>query len=403
MATYSFEQQIYSLSATANISFSKSFPTLSDLQNYVTDTMDGLLTNPAAQKLIGDWKPIWGPFTWCNYATKENPKTSSDTPYYSDNTMFLAYNAATNQYVLSVAGTNAISWFGWLVEDFSTIRTEPWSIVVPGTTATTAKIAKGTYTGLNILLNEITSQYSGAQQSIVEFLTTEMQTATTGATLAVTGHSLGGALSPALATYLKETQATWDPTGNVSLLSTYPTAGPTPGDEAFAKHIEAEIGAGYHASYNKIDMVPHAWEPLMMGEIPGLYTACDIPCPKIISDAVDLMIIATAHVGYVQAQPLTSLPGTCYVAEPQLIKDVIGQISPALLKKLESLGLADLTNFIDFLIEVVYQHTTAYNTLLNQVDFAKLLEKATGTPPNYTHLVLTLIDEILQIFNKLGK
>ncbi|NOQ75651.1 MAG: hypothetical protein GQ574_26830 [Crocinitomix sp.] len=49
MATYNYDQQIYSLSQTANISFSKSFATLADLQGYVKNTMNGLLTNSSAQ------------------------------------------------------------------------------------------------------------------------------------------------------------------------------------------------------------------------------------------------------------------------------------------------------------------------------------------------------------------
>lgn len=399
MATYTFQQQVYSLSQTANISFNKRFPTLGALQTYVTQTSGNLVKSTEAQNLIGDWDTIWGPYTWCNYAAKNGP-TSSDKSdaYYSDNTMMLSYNAANNQYILSIAGTNGISWYGWLVEDFNTIKTVPWSTLVPNTTATDARISEGTYTGINILLNEMVSQYPAGGSNIVDFLKTHMATAPAGATMAVTGHSLGGALSPTLATYLKETQSNWDINGVITSISTYPTAGPTPGDRQFAAHIEAEMGANYFAAYNKIDMVPHAWQVSMMLEIPTLYVSCGISKPNFIQKAVDLLVLLTRGNDYQQAQPLKVLNGTCYKTDSQLINEIINEIDPSLEQELKSFGMTDLNNLINFLMEVIYQHTTAYNSLLDREAFSVLFDKATGNAPNYKHLVLEVLDEILKVF-----
>lgn len=403
MASYNYQQQVYSLSQTANISFNKRFPTLQALQDYVTNTMTGLLANPAAQDLIGDWDIIWGPYTWCHYASKHGDTDSSGDKYYSDNTMFLAYNAANNQYILSVAGTNAISWYGWIVEDFSTIRTEPWSKLVPNTTATHAKISEGTYKGINILLNDITSQYPQETLNIVDFLKSHLGSAQAGATLAVTGHSLGGALSPTLATYLKETQSTWDPSGKITQLSTYPTAGPTPGNAHFASHIEAEMGANYHSAYNKIDIVPHAWQVSMMREIPTIYVGCGIEEPKIIRDAVDILILLTGLHAYKQAQPMTVLNGTCYTTEAQKIAELVDKITPEILKRLESHGMKDISNLVEFAMEAAYQHTTAYDSLLDRVAFSKLFEAATSDKSDHKDLVLSAIDEILRVLDKSKK
>lgn len=401
MASYNYQQQVYSLSQTANISFNKRFPTLEALQQYVTNTMNNLLGEPAAQDLIGNWDIIWGPYTWCHYAAKHDETDSSKDKYYSDNTMFLAYNAANNQYILSVAGTNAISWYGWVVEDFNTILTEKWSKLVPNTTAKKAKISEGTYKGVNILLNEITSQYTGTPDGIVTFLKNHLPTAPAGATMAVTGHSLGGALSPTLATYLKETQADWDPSGQITEISTYPTAGPTPGNSYFASHIEAEMGDNYHSAYNKIDVIPHAWQVSMMEQIPSIYEPCGIPESKILRDAVNVLIVLTGLHKYTQAQPMQVLNGTCYKTDVQLVSEIVKDLTPEIIQKLESHGLESIDNFVEFAMEAAYQHTTAYNTLLDREAFSKLFDAATGhESTNNTHTVLTIIEEVLSVFEK---
>ncbi|MGH9905070.1 MAG: lipase family protein [Pyrinomonadaceae bacterium] len=66
--------------------------------------------------------------------------------------------------------------------------------------------------------------------------------------ISVTGHSLGGALSPAVALWLSDTKAQWDPSGRSSL-ACLPSAGPTSGDQAFATYyMEANLRASRRAS-----------------------------------------------------------------------------------------------------------------------------------------------------------
>ena len=397
MAIYNFEQQVYSLSLTANVSFNKRFATLEALQDYVSNTIKDLLSDSSTQVVIGNWSVIWGPYTWSKNAAKDKLKSTSSKPYYSDNTMYLAYNSDTNKYVLAIAGTNEISLFDWLYEDLYTLKSELWSKLVPNTPATNAEISEGTFKGMNILLNEINSQYSKSKAGIVDFLTYHMKTAQSGATLAVTGHSLGGALSPSLATFLKEIQSNWDPTGKVTVLSTYPTAGPTPGNEAFAYHIEDQMGENYHALYNELDLVPHAWEISMMLKIPKLYTTCGIPAPSVVKFAVGLFCISTLKNNYQQAKPLTKLPGTCHKVNTQLITGIIDKINPELLQKLELYGLLDVHNFLNFLYEAAYQHTTAYDSLLDLEKYSNLFGKATGIKDSHEQITLTIADELLKV------
>ena len=91
-----------------------------------------------------------------------------------------------------------------------------------------SSITDGTYVGISNLLN-----MTSGGKSLVEYL----NTLTPGtATLTVTGHSLGGALSPTLAL------AFVDPTNPLlsnwskSQVNAYPTAGATPGNQAFASY-----------------------------------------------------------------------------------------------------------------------------------------------------------------------
>lgn len=94
----------------------------------------------------------------------------------------------------------------------------------------------------------------------------------------VTGHSKGGALCTALAMWLADTQGRepvtpadqWDPE-RVATVHAYAFAGPTPGNGAFARHVDAILGGRCHRIFNRLDLVPHVFATRDLDMIPGLY------------------------------------------------------------------------------------------------------------------------------------
>lgn len=86
-----------------------------------------------------------------------------------------------------------------------------------------------------------------------------------GLRLDVTGHSLGGALSPVLALYLSENLS-----GKVQI-SVFPLAGPSPGNTEFAAYYGSVLGGATERLWNPFDAVPLAWNHESMGKLEDLY------------------------------------------------------------------------------------------------------------------------------------
>lgn len=377
--TYSKEQQIYSLSFSTNSASGLSWQQ-SDcksgflaMQAYVTKVAQDVLAQTTT--LIGDWSAVWGPIVF-----SENPTSNA---VHADNTMGLYYNKLNNLFVIAIAGTNPISTFGWFTQDFSVNTLVSWESI--SGVSNSGSIANGTSIGLHILLDMQDTNGNTLIETLSQYIVKNKIPA--GAEIAVTGHSLGGALSPTLALYLSDTKSNWDPSDKLSI-STYPTAGPTPGDKDFATYYEQQIKANkiaYNSKYNNIDVVPHAWQSTDLETIPSFYdndikpSSTDSPNQSILGSLVTLAafiamadkIVVVPHKNpYQQIQPSTALTGAFDHMTDLKIQAAIALIRAVdLPKNLKNLYLPVISQFARFVGQAATQHTTAYNSLLDIINF----------------------------------
>ncbi len=339
---YDQYQTVFALSSLANWVGTRTgiAPALqSDYQRMLLDT---LKSAPAQQK-IGTWELVWGPQVWQGQ--------HSDL---SDNAMFVAKCAdmpgfSTAVYVVAICATNPKSPYDWLVEDFDVASVVDFATYDPLASAAPTRASKpipqdaavismGTALGVWHLLTMVSPDTAMAPKTtLCSFL---QSNASNDATVIFVGHSLGGALSPTTAAWLKQAGKL----DGYNAVYCYPTAGATPGNAAFAS-LYAQLlpptpANGYQAwnrdMWNTLDAVPHAWVIAMLRQIKTLYDN------KPISD-VDLAVNAAivqawaSGVAYTQIanQPLAGTPNG----------------SPP-------------TDLKTFLQQVAFQHTKAYEALI---------------------------------------
>jgi hypothetical protein len=233
-----------------------------------------------------DWTVVWGPAIF-SFPVNYNGR-------HVDNTIYVARNGTTNDYVIGIAGTDPTSLADWVLEDFLVATTVPW-FLAPGLDPK-PRISLGTSIGLTILLN-ITppcAPVPGNGQKLIPFLATLTKNPVN---IYTTGHSLGGALAPTLTLALDNLRLLWDLRSNATLLP-FAFAGPTPGDAAFAAYFTSKF-PNLQRVWNSLDIVPHAWDTLHMEELPAIYGTA-IP---FVTDAVKDIVTDIGPIGYTPLNP----------------------------------------------------------------------------------------------------
>lgn len=253
----------FALSMLSNSGAGKTDPSPAVLIADLTDAINAVLGKLEFKIFFGDWTIVLGPYIYQH----------SPTANMIDNAIVVFNHASSNTYVVAVAATNPISDFDWVVEDFTVCFTENWpnSDAPAGT-----KISLGTYIGVTNILGMPYASVGQSGSNLQDYLAS---VASPEATLIFAGHSLGGALSPTLAAWLygnAQAQKNWK---NVYVL---PTAGATPGNQQFASFFSEQFPAITDGDEvydiwnmvlrNTLDIVPHAWLPSDLKELPTLYS-----------------------------------------------------------------------------------------------------------------------------------
>ncbi len=280
------------------------------------------------RKPLGHWEVVWGPGVF--------QVLPGAIPA---NTMFVAEHQETGELFISIAGTNPFSAYAWFIEDFNVSETRAWSY---GDAPENVALSKGTLKGLLALQGMVPPNgVPAANVSLEGFLATRFAAEGPPVEVTVSGHSLGGALSPAVALWLADTQKEWDHHTRAAI-SVYAYAGPTPGNDHFADYINHRLGDRLQRIANPLDVVTHAWNVCDLADVKALYTP-ELSRNTLWDKAVDVFIAETNGVHYRQIDPnVLELPG-------KVKEELVWWLLP------------DLVNYVG---QVVYQHTLAYFELL---------------------------------------
>lgn len=244
-----------------------------------------------------NWELVWGP------AVYHFPVTELD-----DNMMYVVQNKTNpSEFTVVVRGTDPEAIADWLVEDFDVVDQVSWP-----RGSGQPKISKGASEGLHILQQLMPADEPG--QTLAAFLAAKAAVASPRLRVNVTGHSLGGALAPALALWLYDTRSQWDPEGKADL-QVYTLAGPTAGNADFAAYYNSVLGSSTLRMWNPFDIVPLAWNHESMGKIADLYephTRAN-PAERGLIDGLRFLV---KDKGYAQIDPTQkSLSGAVYTGK----------------------------------------------------------------------------------------
>lgn len=404
---YNRERTVFSLSWISNIN-AKMHAERSKLKQHAEQIHKIVKEKPVLNRL-GQWKVVWGPYIY----SKKCPAgdTHDTTKCVTDNTMVLFKKTGdfdAPDYVLTIAGTNPASPFGWFIEDFNVAGMIPW----PDKASTKGDfsmflselknmknikekcpdqscISLGTAVGVSILLNQM-----GAEDDnlLIDFLRDSTDIIESGE-IAVAGHSLGGALSPSVALALHDNMASWVGSRQMSI-STYPTAGASPGNNLFKDYLRNTAKVEFKGKMSRKDIVPHAWEADMLKKIPTIYAEAkgeylDTVC--VIENFIKLAEVISENRGYTSLyNQETETFGNLYLKIPGILDSICS--SEKIVEAIERLAEFDSCQNQElscdnlrsnpartgkFLVQAGYQHTTGYVVHFDIFKINSILESYT--------------------------
>jgi hypothetical protein len=157
----------------------------------------------------------------------------------------------------------------------------------------------------------------------------------------ITGHSLGGAVSPVVSLWLEDTQPSWNPGGRARL-SCFAFAGPTAGNAEFARYAGSRLGDRIHRVANSLDISPLGWGQEGLERSKSIYAPI-IPASPQINQEVDVLKRRARNIDYRHVDPdAAPLPGRLNT----------------------SITSFTLSTYENYLIQQHYQHSEAYFGLL---------------------------------------
>ncbi|HEY6815349.1 MAG TPA: hypothetical protein VI168_07410 [Croceibacterium sp.] len=313
------------------------------LESYLQAQLQDLLGNPDFNN-GDDWQIAWGPVVW------QAPFST-----FSDQAAAVCYNSTQNFYVVPVSATNPRSPYNVFFEDLAAVP--GYMVPLPGGNA--GNVTVGNYAGLQALLS-----LGASGTSLADFLS---GAASSSDSLVFCGHSLGGGLTPLLAYALYPGGTTGSGWANVY---TFPTAGPTTADAAFATAFATAYpvvqgSGGYQMwnanQYNAHDLVPNAWAP-------G-------------STAPGLAQITTTISTWFSGMYYTDVEMSAEIAALRTVAETLagGSANPFVAPNNNALftgprEYGQITDSATLEKEILFQHTTAYN---NEFGVSSLFDDAT--------------------------
>lgn len=254
--------------------------------------MDFIPMEVQDNKLL-DQTVVWGPAELDGLAP---------VPYSK---MFVSKRNNSEEYFVVIQGTNPMSLTAWTKEDFdvhAAVSMAKLKSAYPITIPKDVVISKGSFNGIQYLL-ELVDPKTGV--GMIEFLK-----AKNPQYVYVTGHSLGGTLTPPMFVYLNDILFGGGEVENMALWS---FAGLTPGGTTFNAYFNNVLMPNQQSFklriQNSLDVAP-----LMWGDLEGIktiYEAHGLPLEGSLRLVID-GLFAVSHLSgahYKQAQTGVVMPG----------------------------------------------------------------------------------------------